>query len=260
MTSRGNGGYQDQTYFLETHGEPNAQAVVQNYGPTSIILIVFFTTALIIFVSACAGVITNLMTFQIASATSCLFLMAFGGMLTVLSVPGKPQWGYEYRCFIHKYCRFLTLMIGQSIWLIFMGALLAVSLWPSPRAEHYRVFLFFSLLVTIVVLIVAFIGIAFSMRETVILNDLRALLRQDSENDPQILFNEYAMDKNTTFCMSKEEFKLLVEERCGQLPTSHALSPNRLDAIFSVMDEHWKGGITDYEFKSWMESRGLTYL
>jgi hypothetical protein len=103
------------------------------------------------FAAACAvtvgGVIGTLdllfTTFAPLDLIDEIYLLFFGLIMFTLDAPLNLKFLMEVKTNVHKYAKFLTLLVGRGIWYVFLGTMTFASLWENNISPFLAVILGF---------------------------------------------------------------------------------------------------------------------
>lgn len=218
----------------------------------------FFCGALTILGGGLAGFLGSLATFALACLVVSCFLVVFGFVMMLLDVPGNPRWAGRYRSIIRRHFRFLTRLTGKSLFLLFLGCLLSLTLWPSRRTGPnggggFLVFLSVSL--SLFVCGVALIGILIAVRKSLRLEKVRKSVLVAAKGQYVEAYSKYAMTDPSHGLQFEEFNRLCADHTAGRLQ----FDITDLGIIYNALDEHQKSAINEREFSEWMIGT-MTYL
>ncbi|EPR62813.1 putative COPI associated protein [Toxoplasma gondii TgCatPRC2] len=213
----------------------------------------FFCAGMAAVTAGVIGGLTSLLTLQLACLVNSTFLLVFGFVMMLLDVPGAPRWAGRYRSSIRKYFRFLTRLTGKALWLLFLGSMTAVTLWPSNRQAH--ALLFFTICLSFFVSSVAIVGLLIAIRKSLRLEKVRKAILMSCKGAYIDVYRKYAMT-DPQHGMQFEEFnRLCADVTGGRLQ----FDITDLGIIYNALDDHQKSAINEREFSEWMTG-SMTYL
>lgn len=72
-----------------------------------------------------------------------IYLLGFGSIMFVLDAPLNFKFLMEVKTAVHKYCKFLTRLMGRGIWYIFLGTMTFATLWENNISPFLAIILGF---------------------------------------------------------------------------------------------------------------------
>lgn len=72
-----------------------------------------------------------------------IYLLGFGAIMFVLDAPLNFKFLMEVKTAVHKYCKFLTRLMGRGIWYVFLGTMTFATLWENNISPFLAVILGF---------------------------------------------------------------------------------------------------------------------
>jgi hypothetical protein len=72
-----------------------------------------------------------------------IYLLGFGLIMFVIDAPLNFKFLIEVKSGVHKYCKFLTRLMGRGIWYIFLGTMTFATLWENNISPFLAVILGF---------------------------------------------------------------------------------------------------------------------
>lgn len=215
----------------------------------------FFISAMGIVFASFIGIFSSFFSFQLANTVNCLFMLCFGFIMMVLDIPGYPRWAARYRQMIRKHTQILTRLTGKALWLFYLGALVAVSIWPSKEYNNHMLLLFIALVTSLFVVGVSILGLLISIRKSLRLEKVRRVLQNHYRNNAVEVYRKYAIT-DPVHGMQFEEFgRLTADQTQGRI----VFDVTDLGIIFNALDENQKGSINEREFCDWMQGF-MTYV
>eukprot|EP00923_Selenidium_pygospionis_P008702 GHVN01014835.1.p1 GENE.GHVN01014835.1~~GHVN01014835.1.p1 ORF type:complete len:238 (-),score=28.25 GHVN01014835.1:199-912(-) len=215
----------------------------------------FFIASIGTVMASFVGVLTSLLYFEMANMVNCVFLCVFGLTMMVIDIPGCPRWASRYRQVVRKYFRFLTRLTGKSLWFLYLGCLVAVSLWPSEHLSRDMGMVFFALSLSLFIVTVAFIGLLISIKKSLVLEKVRQALRAQFRGDALEAYRKWALTE-PSHGMQFEEFNRMASEVTAN---RICFDVTDLGIIYNALDEHQKSAINEKEFSDWYQGM-LTYV
>ncbi|KAL8445691.1 hypothetical protein Emed_005455 [Eimeria media] len=213
----------------------------------------FFCAAMTVVGAGVIGFLTSLAAFELASLIVSAFLVVFGFLLMLLDVPGSPRWAGRYRSLVRKHFRFLTRLTGKSLFVVFLGSLLSLTLWPSKRGGSGLVFL--SVTMSFFVVGVALVGLLIAIRKSLRLEKVRKSVLLAAKGHFGDAYRKYAMTDPAHGLQFEEFNRLCADHTAGRLQ----FDITDLGIIYNALDEHQKSAINEREFSEWMAAAaGLT--
>ncbi|KAL8273128.1 hypothetical protein Esti_002886 [Eimeria stiedai] len=206
----------------------------------------FFCAAMTVVGGGVVGFLTSLAAFELASLIVSVFLVVFGFLLMLLDVPGSPRWAGRYRSLVRKHFRFLTRLTGKSLFVMFLGSLLSLTLWPSKRGGSGLVFLSVSL--SFFVVGVSLVGLLIAIRKSLRLEKVRKSVLLAAKGHFGDAYRKYAMTDPVHGLQFEEFNRLCADHTAGRLQ----FDITDLGIIYNALDEHQKSAVNEREFSEWM--------
>ncbi|KAK2195346.1 hypothetical protein BdWA1_003022 [Babesia duncani] len=203
----------------------------------------FFASASLIVINAIFNFLKSLSITEFPTLVMASFLIVNGLMIMVLDVPGTPRWAAKYRRSIRKNIRFLTRLVGKSIWLSTLGATLMTT---SKRAGALR--MAFGTLSAFFVFGVAVTGFLIAVRKSLKLERVKSVIKDSCKGAYIDCYRKYALG-DPDYGMQFEEFNRMCADHTSGLCQFDIID---LYIIFNVLDEYQKCAINEREFYEWM--------
>eukprot|EP00914_Ancora_sagittata_P017710 GHVO01034798.1.p1 GENE.GHVO01034798.1~~GHVO01034798.1.p1 ORF type:complete len:252 (+),score=21.63 GHVO01034798.1:66-821(+) len=208
----------------------------------------FFVAACCVEIASIVALISSFFFFELANFVNSSFLLFFGFTMMLLDLPGSPRWAGRYRYMIRKYSRFLTRLSGKALWFLYLGCLVAVSLWPGSRAQSGMGFMVTAVCTSIFVVFVAVLGLFIAFRKSLRLEKVRKALQVSYRGNSPEVYRKYAIT-DPSHGMQYEEFNRVCSDGTqGKIQ----FDVFELAIIFNALDEHQKSAINEREFTEWM--------
>eukprot|EP01066_Platyproteum_vivax_P020673 Platyproteum_vivax@DN8601_c0_g1_i1.p1 len=215
----------------------------------------FFLAAIGVVFASIIGVFTSLVFFEVANCINCAFLCLFGFVMMILDIPGTPRWAGRYRLLVRKYARLLTRLTGKAMAFLYLGSLVAVSLWPRRASGSRMMLIFLALITSFFVVSVSVIGLLIALRKSLRLEKVRKAIQNQYRHNIADVFRKFAVT-DPTHGLQYEEFNRMVTDHTqGRIQ----FDISDLGIIYNALDEHQKSAINEREFAEWMHGL-MTYL
>eukprot|EP00918_Siedleckia_nematoides_P029715 GHVU01064102.1.p1 GENE.GHVU01064102.1~~GHVU01064102.1.p1 ORF type:complete len:201 (-),score=34.47 GHVU01064102.1:724-1326(-) len=180
----------------------------------------------------------------------------FGFLAMILDIPGTPRWAGRYRQLIRKHARFLTRLTGKSLWLFYLGTVVALSLWPTGRGGASIMLLLIALGTSLFVISVAILGLLIAVRKSLRLEKVRKSLQAGPyKGNPGEIYRKYAVTDPAHGLQFEEFNRMAADVSSGRLQ----FDVSDLGIIYNAMDEHQKSAVNEREFFEWMNGV-MTYV
>lgn len=104
----------------------------------------WFAAAIAVMVGGIIGVLDLLFTtFAPLDLIDQCYLTFFGVLMFTLDTPLNLKFLLDLKIAVHRYAKFLTLLVGRGIWYIFLGTMTFASLWENNISPFLAVILGF---------------------------------------------------------------------------------------------------------------------
>eukprot|EP00382_Lankesteria_abbotti_P002519 CAMPEP_0113846722 /NCGR_PEP_ID=MMETSP0372-20130328/1466_1 /TAXON_ID=340204 /ORGANISM="Lankesteria abbotti" /LENGTH=280 /DNA_ID=CAMNT_0000815899 /DNA_START=80 /DNA_END=919 /DNA_ORIENTATION=- /assembly_acc=CAM_ASM_000359 len=209
----------------------------------------FFVASWGVILASSLDILGSILRLQLPNLINAIFLLLFGFVTSILDIPGSPRWAARYRQLVRKYIRFLTRLTGKSLWFLYLGSIIAVTVWPSRYGAHGNVLLVFVAVGTSLLVVgVAIIGLFIAFRKSLRLERVRKALQVMYKGNSPEVYRKYAIT-DPSHGMQFEEFnRMCADHSQGKLQ----FDIGDLGIIYNALDEHQKSAINEREFSEWM--------
>uniref|UniRef100_A0A0G4H6Q5 EF-hand domain-containing protein n=1 Tax=Chromera velia CCMP2878 TaxID=1169474 RepID=A0A0G4H6Q5_9ALVE len=239
-------------------GNPESQPLVENGERIENILagancthkILFFVCSVLLLCCAIVGLLTSLATFEIGELVDDIFLITFTVLLIFLNFPkATVDHAVKASKWTRKYFRFLSLMSGQSAFLMYLSVVSGLSLWPSDSSAWGAMSLeFFALTTSVVVLLISCITLFIAFTKSARLNEVRKKIPPQQMHYAQFFSNQTVM--------SPAGFRAL----CREVTNGRVVfSDGDIQLIFNALEMNAQGGLSYDEVDEW-RNQGFVWL